>query len=101
MHVKLGNHAPLDRDTQLEGWAVTDVSIPDNYTLLEAVSAVTAADGVWKHHSADEAPAWVWSDNESLQTLLAESFKCEVGVPADVEDKYYTSTPPGVHPEEN
>lgn len=100
MRVQLGNPAPKEayRDAKgkllhrdLDGPRVTTVVIPDTYTLLEAVAAVTAQDGAWNHHSqgdvpADTSPEWVDSDREGLAQMLAEHFECRRGRPKGWKD---------------
>jgi hypothetical protein len=95
MRVLLGNPAAKDayrdehgalKHRDLDGKRVTTVTIPDGYTLMEAVSAVLHTDGAWNHHSqgdnvADTTPDWVESDNEVLGQLLASQFGCPVGRP--------------------
>jgi hypothetical protein len=81
------SHGPLP------GRRVTTISIPDNYTLIEAVSSVTAQDGAWNHHSqgndpADVSPDWVESDNETLAWLLAQHFECPIGRPEKWAESY-------------
>lgn len=94
MRVLLGNSAAKTayddngklKHRDLPGRRVTTIVIPDGYTLLEAVQAITAQDGAWNHHSrgdnpADSSPDWVESDNEGLASLLAQHFECPVGRP--------------------
>ena len=97
MRVQLGNPAPKEgyrdpegnlRHRDLDGPRVTTVVIPDSYSLMEAVSAVLAADGAWNHHTQGDAvddvtPDWVESDNEALAALLASHFKCPTERPSD------------------
>jgi hypothetical protein len=96
MRVQLGNPAAKEaylndegelRHRPVEGARVTTVVIPDTYSLLEAVTAVCAHDGVWNHHSQGDAvmdtlPDWVESDNEALALVLSQQFGCKVGRPA-------------------
>lgn len=112
IHVMLGNPAPLDRGSLSRVPAVTYVTVPDGWdgvdtvvaTPQDAVDAITApaqgglVGGVWDNHSVATEPDWVWSDDEETERLLAEHFECARGIPPDVEDRYYTTTPPGVHP---
>jgi hypothetical protein len=70
----------------MKGRRVTEAIIPDDYTLMEAVSTIVAADGVWNHHSQGDAvddhrPDWVESDNETVAKMLAEQLGCKVGRP--------------------
>ncbi len=95
MRVLLGNSAAKEafrdpdgelRHRALPGERVTEIVIPDTYTLLEAVASVVAQDGAWNHHSlgdnpSDSSPSWVESDNEALASLLAQHFECPVGRP--------------------
>lgn len=94
MRVLLGNSAAKEAylddgnvaHRDLPGRRVTTITIPDSYTLLEAVQSVTAQDGVWNHHSrgddpGDHSPDWVESDNEGLASLLAQHFECPIGRP--------------------
>lgn len=60
-----------------EDHTVTTVVFPDGIDLLEAFVNVTAPQGVWAHHS-DEPPAWVASDDETLASMLARQYGCEV-----------------------
>ena len=73
MQVRLGN------DGAAEG-AVTEVVFPDDWSIGQAFMAVVDPRGVWAAHSVDSTPpTWVASDNESLQGLLADHFKCPAG----------------------
>lgn len=97
MRVQLGNPAAKgayrDEDgvlhhRDIDGPRVTTVVIPDSYTLLEAVAAVVAQDGVWNHHTqgdnpSDVTPDWVECDNEALHTLLVSHFGCPGQRPTD------------------
>ena len=110
----LGNPAPMDRGLPLSHPSVTYVSVPDSWdgidttiaaTPEEVVTAITAPSiggitgGLWETHTQRGAvPDWVWSDDEETERLLAEHYECPRGIPADVEDRYYTTTPPGVQP---
>ena len=85
MRVLIGNSAAKEayrdgngnlKHRAIPGRRVTSVTIPDSYSLMEAVAAVTARDGVWNHHSqgdepTDSSPDWVESDNEAVAGLLA------------------------------
>lgn len=100
MRVLLGNSAVKEayRDADgllhhrgLPGSRVTTIVIPGGYSLIEAVSAVTAQDGAWNHHSSgddpgDSQPDWVESDSDSLAQLLAEHFGCPIGRPDGWQD---------------
>lgn len=111
MRVELGNHAPLDNGRALPHWSVTTVEIPVGVDQQEGFRAITdrgdVGNGVWVSHSNDPAPAWVSvtngpsetaEDAEALEERLANHYQCERGVPEDVEERYYTLTPPGVYP---
>jgi hypothetical protein len=95
MRVLLGNPAAKEafhdadgtlRHRPVDGARVMTVTIPDSYTLLEAVAAVAAADGMWNNHSqgnavTDTKPDWVESDSEPLAMLLSAQLDCPVGRP--------------------
>lgn len=107
MRVLLGNPAAKEAyradsgelsHRPLTGRRITTIVIPDNYTLLEAVSSVTAQDGAWNHHSqgndpADVSPDWVESDDEALASLLAQHFECPVGRPEEWTESYGDDEP--------
>jgi hypothetical protein len=108
VRVQLGNSAAKEayRDDKglhhrdVDGSRVTTIVIPDSYTLIEAVSAVTAQDGAWNHHSqgddpGDSAPDWVESDNDALAQLLAGHFDCPIGRPKGWKDVTETSAKGG------
>jgi hypothetical protein len=96
MQVRIGNSAAKeawrDQDGKLQhravdGARVTTVTVPDTYTLIEAVAAITSADGVWNHHSqgdevTDSTPDWVEADDEAMTTVLAAALNCRAGRPA-------------------
>lgn len=86
MQVQLGNADPKD----LAGRRITSVSIPDEYTLLEAAATVVAADGVWANHAAssDCTPDWVESDNDTLAALLSEHFGCPTKRPKSWKETF-------------
>lgn len=100
MRVLLGNSAAKEayrdadgllRHRGLPGSRVTTIVIPGGYSLIEAVSAVTAQDGAWNHHSSgddpsDSTPDWVESDSGPLEQLLAEHFGCPIGRPDGWQD---------------
>lgn len=112
IHVMLGNPAPLDRGVPTRVPAVTYVSVPDSWDGTDTVAAtphevLTAIStpaqgglvgGLWDNHSVADGPEWVWSDDEETERLLSEHYECARGIPEDVEDRYYTTTPPGVQP---
>jgi hypothetical protein len=80
----LGNTATLTQDdkgnpTLLKGKRVTRVELPDEWSLSEAFTSITQPGrGVWDSQST-KPPAWVESDNEELETLLADHYGCLVG----------------------
>lgn len=100
MRVQLGNSTAKEayRDAEgvlhhrdVDGSRVTTIVIPGGYSLIEAVSAVTAQDGAWNHHSrgddpGDSSPDWVESDGDALAQLLAEHFDCPIGRPKGWHD---------------
>lgn len=108
MQVELGNPAAVQRrtvdnpdgtvdidTTTLDGPRVTYVDFADEKTLGEAFVAITDPRGVWGAHTdGGVTPTYVWSDNASLQALLAEHFGCPAGRPADLEQTYYTVNGP-------
>jgi hypothetical protein len=62
-----------DRETRLE--------IPEGTSIGEAFVAITTPiRGAWANHSAGP-PAWVESDSEALEIVLAEHFGCRRGRP--------------------
>lgn len=98
MQVRFGNTAPvqvtrneddtltrtaLDHADAAVGESLTEVEIPDGYTLGEAFTALTAAGGTWDYHS-DENPSWVSATGpdtakaKQLAELLGAHFECEV-----------------------
>jgi len=80
---------------------VMDISVSPDSTLLEAAAEVQTC---WKVMAADgQSPLWVWSDNDALAFILANSLggpasgDAPIGVPKDVEATSYTQAgPPGV-----
>lgn len=96
MQVRIGNSAAKEawrddegalRHRPVDGARVTTVTIPDTYTFMEKVAAITAADGVWNNHSqgdsvADSTPDWVDADDPALATVLGSALGCPVGRPA-------------------
>lgn len=82
MRVILGNrHAiqSLDNGVTFEampkGKRATTIDVPDELTLGEAFTVITARQGVWAHQAEDGAvPAWVASESAGLSSLLAEHF---------------------------
>jgi hypothetical protein len=95
VRVLLGNPAAKEayrddegelRHRDLAGRRITTVAIPDTYTVLEAVQAVCAGDGVWNHHSqgdavSDSTPDWVEADRPGLAELIGQQLGCPVGRP--------------------
>lgn len=102
MRVLIGNSAPKEayRDGDgvlchrpVDGARITTVHVPDTYTLLEQVAAVTAPDGVWNHHSqgdnvADSTPDWIQADDTTLTTVLANALGCPAGRPKAWNEDY-------------
>ncbi len=82
MRLVLGNRHATDStdngDTRTplpRGKRATIVEIPDDVTLADAFTAITARGGVWATHATDGAtPAWVASDSKPLATLVANHF---------------------------
>jgi hypothetical protein len=71
MIIQLGNHAPQDGRTDvdgvthhepMEGRRVTSVHVPAGTPLAEVLATVTGPRGVWANHCAEGSPAWVASD---------------------------------------
>lgn len=62
----------LVRFRPLEGQRVTTSSIPDDMNLQQAFANVVA--GMAYHLEEGAKPAWIESDNESLQMLLCEHY---------------------------
>lgn len=105
MYARLGNHDAIERPhglasstakssgetrdagapVALEGKQVTTVNFPEDTTLIEAFTTITAAGGVWAQHSTG-TPKWVESDNEQLAELIAANYKgCKVRKAGDSE----------------
>lgn len=86
MTVRMGNASAREgyRDEQgvlrhrpLPGRRVTTAHVPADRTLAEAFADITHPQGVWAHHAEPGSkPAWVESDNPSLQDLLRAHFGC-------------------------
>jgi len=82
MRLVLGNRHATDStdngETRFElpkGKRATTVEIPDEVSLSDAFTAVTAPGGVWATHAKEGAvPAWVASDNEALASIVASHF---------------------------
>lgn len=114
MEVRLGNTAAIERGegvissaggedpedvAVLGGQRVTTVSFPEDVKLGDALTTITGPGGIWATHSA-EPPAWVESDSEGLEALLAEHYGCERGAPDDLEETHHTDAgPPGIGPD--
>lgn len=88
--VQLGNNAAVHLGQVLPGNRVTTATIPDGYSLPEAVLAITADstqgaqnDGVWRSHSANPAPAWIEATDRALAQALADHYGCPIGRPED------------------
>lgn len=85
--IHMGNPAALDRGEPMEGERVTTAVIPEDYTATEALSAITAGDGVWANHSAASGPVWVESDDEDLAVAVSKYYGCPVGRPDAEENR--------------
>lgn len=101
IQVQLGNSEPTGVDVP----AVTYVSVPDaDITPAEVVTIISATSqggltgGVWQSHSTATGPDWVWSDDPAVEEALATHYGCKRGLPPDAEERYFTTTPPGVQP---
>jgi hypothetical protein len=66
--------------TPLPGKRVTTATPPEDHTLAETFTAITAAGGMWDHHS-DAPPAWVASTDPALAAVLAAHYGCELRDP--------------------
>jgi hypothetical protein len=62
----------LVRYREAEGQRVTTITFPEGVSLNEAFQ--TSLTSLTYHIAQDASPAWVESDNESLQSLLMEHF---------------------------
>lgn len=72
---------PIHR--RYSGQSTCTMTLPnddDQWTHDERVRTIVHADGHWAAHSS-RPPAWVESDDEELQTYLAEHWGCPVGRP--------------------
>lgn len=107
--VQLGNSEPTGVDVPTVttvtipapiGSGPGEVSVADVVTSIAAVSEGGITGGTWQAHSTAHAPDWVWSDNPDVEEAIAAHYGCARGVPSDVEQRYYTTTPPGVDPQE-
>ena len=86
--VYLGNPFPIFNGRPVaDPTAITKVSIPECKSLEHMVCDVVHDDGssntgLWRQHSALDAPAWVCcDDNPELETAIAEHFGCPAGRP--------------------
>lgn len=85
--VRLGNHAALLRGSVVDGEQITEMFVSDADTLDEQMRTITHKDGLWNVSSAHDKPQWVWSNDETLQSALAEHYGCPTGEPADAVEK--------------
>lgn len=69
-----------------EGKLCTTANLPEGTPLVEALTIITAGNGVWANHSDDPAPAWVASTSPRLAEVLGEHYGCEVRDYAPNED---------------
>lgn len=88
--IVLGNSAPIEAVKTGKGVGVkrvplpelgdteTTFSVPNHIGIGEALSTVTS---VFHSHHSDEDPAWVESDDETLERAIASQFHCPVGRP--------------------
>lgn len=80
-----------DLDTSsTNGETITQVSIPNDLTPMEQVTAFTQS---WSAHSS-EKPAWIECDNPAVQVLLIASYTDADGAPAETMPEGWM-TPPG------
>lgn len=104
MKVQLGNPKPIGED----GTGVTYIDFPDDVSVAETIDIpevlgqifrgqmnipgsdallmIIAPNGIWKSHSLADAPSWVWSENENLQSQLSAIYGCPVGEQTSPED---------------
>ena len=130
MFVLLGNSSPKDKGgapADLNCHAVTQVNIPDHYTVdanvetdalkqhvlesavtndgithspdNEALLALVHPSGIWANHSFTP-PTWVQCDNADFANAVSKYYGgIPTEAPADVENTHYTlSGPPGTGP---
>jgi hypothetical protein len=76
MRVVLGNRNAVDNGEKMtRGKRATIVDFPDDISLGQAFTDLTAPTGVWAAHATEGAkPAWVASESKSLATLVADHF---------------------------
>lgn len=82
MRLVLGNRHATDSEDNGEtrfvlpkGKRATVVEVPDEVSLGDAFTAITASGGIWATHAIEGAkPAWVASDNPSLAALVASHY---------------------------
>lgn len=86
--VYLGNHnatAVIDGERVPDpGKHCTTVKVPAGTTLMEAIHDIAGPNGLWKHMSHDDAPAWVAAQGplaEPLTQLLAAHYRCPIRRP--------------------
>lgn len=76
------------------------------YRDVDNHQALLALHGAWTHHGKSTKPAWVNAVDthglapdgvgDDIVSFLSDHYKCDVGRPADMEDRYYTKAgPPG------
>jgi hypothetical protein len=106
LHVQLGNSEPTGVDVP----AVTYITVPDadpgseDFDVADVITAISAVSqggltgGIWQSHSTATKPDWVWCDDSRVERAIAEHYGIAQGLPRDVEQKYFTTTPPGVVP---
>jgi hypothetical protein len=93
MRLVLGNRHATDSEDNGEtrvvlpkGKRATVVEVPDEVSLSDAFTAITAPGGVWATHATEGAtPAWVASDNPTLAAIVASHFGGHEG-PIEVRD---------------
>lgn len=66
----------------------------------EPVLAVASPFGHWRQNAKiGTKPLWVWSDDDEVERILSEYWKCPRGVPGDVEATHHTlGGAPGLFP---
>lgn len=116
MIIQLGNPAAKHSVTRngrtthedLPGRRITTVNVPDSYTTLEMLAAITAPDGVWNNHTRgdtvdDVTPDWVdcvvAGDDELaergrlLAQMIGAQLGCRVGKPRGWKEQLDDDTP--------
>lgn len=68
---------PRRRTAMPLGKRCTTAQIPDGVSLVEALTTITSAHGVWANHSDADSPAWVASTDPALADVLASHYGCE------------------------